>query len=216
MKKYLQGLCFLAGWLCAGVFAQNWTAYTPPERDFQVLFPETPTYLTKADGSVEYMAGEEINYIVYRHKTRLAPNADVAQVIRQRLVNVYGDDRPLAQIHSDDRMRFFPDQYVFRIGGSGGIYTIHKVFASGDRFYELVVRSRGGGRATASMTASDFFATFKPTGFASTLTASPLNLTLDQLCKDRTDSFSRAFCEFRACFDSTFEKLPACVRLLGR
>lgn len=216
MRACLTGPCLIAGWFCGGALAQNWIAYKPPERDFQVLFPEQPTSTTKADGAVEYIAGEEISYIVYRHKTALPPNTDVAQVIRHRLVNVYGDDRPLAQLQDDDQIRSVPGQYVFRIGGSGGIYTIHKVFASGSRFYELVVRSRGGGRASASMTTGDFFATFKPAGFAAAVNTGLLNLTLDQLCKDRTDSFSRAFCEFRACFDSTFEKPPYCAGLLRR
>ncbi len=214
MTKWPAVLCWLAaGCVSTGALAQQWTVYAPPERDFQVVFPQPPSRASQAEGAVQFSAAaENMEYFVYRRDPRLQPVGNPARDIQQRLQRGDGDEQRVQRM-SEDEGDPGTAEYIFRIGSK---ITIHRLFVAPRRYYELVVRSSREDHADARRAARDFFGTFQFAGAgAARLTATP-GLAPDMLCKDRSNAFSRTFCEYRTCFQSGYEKHPYCMKLLGR
>ncbi|MBI3045324.1 MAG: hypothetical protein HYY78_21120 [Betaproteobacteria bacterium] len=213
MTRWTIALCWLACWVSTGAAAQKWTVYTPAERDFQVLFPQPPTRAAEAEGAVAFKArAEDIEYVVYRRDPRQDPAGDGARAIERRLLREHGDDRAVRRMGEDDG---YPEteEHVFRITNT---MSIHRLFVARDRYYELVVRSYLENFPEARNTARDFFGSFRAAGIGlAPATATP-GVAPDVLCKDRSNAFSRTFCEYRTCLQPGYFSHPYCKQLFGR
>jgi len=216
MKRWMVCLIVLMGLVNNGAIAQKWTAYTPPERDFRVVFPDPPVE-TQEGGSTLYKSGDEIEFRVYRHKGYLAPDADIPALLEQRLRSAFGDDRDVVPIRNDDEIPAVPGQYVFRIGGGTGFYSMHRITRGTGYYYEVMVLSRAPDRFRAAQYAQDFFGTFRGGSGLLLPGIGTLAGVVDQVCATRTDQLSRTFCELRACFGgNTHDPQSLCARLFGR
>jgi hypothetical protein len=209
MRAWAMALCWMAGWMWTGASAQSWIVFIPAERDFRALFPEPPVRSAEADGAVAFKASfDDVQYIVYRHDARSLGDVDPRSRIIQRL-EAGGDT---AQQVSNEDGNSDPAEYVFR---RGGVSSIHRVFARGGRYYELAVQSAHAAFAGARQTARDFFGSFQMTVGVPWIRMRR-GLTLDALCRDRTNAFSRAFCEYAVCLQPDYGHYPHCARLLAR
>lgn len=212
MKKWAVGLCCLAAWMCTYAYAQNWTVYVPPERDFRVLFPEPPQRSDEGSGVVAFRArADEIEYTVFRHRGSWGPSEDPAGLVEARLRRALPEDTGVRRMREHEELT--PGQYVFSIRKR---FSIHRMVRSPFGFYELSVRAVEGRRRVAEQTAQDFFDTFQASGSGIFAAISSIGAAVDQFCKDRTDVFSRTFCELRKCFYSGYEKQPICTTIFGR
>ena len=210
MRKWTMALCWLAAWTWTGAAAQSWIVFIPAERDFRALFPEPPVRSAEADGAVAFKASfDEFQYSVYRHEARRAADVDIRSRIIQRLEGGGETVQQIADEDSDsDRAA-----YVFR---HGGVSSIHRVFAHRGRYYELAVQSARAAFGGARQTARDFFGSFQITGAGGPSFRMRRGLTLDALCRGRTNAYSRAFCEYAVCLQPDYEHYPHCARLLAR
>jgi len=215
MKQWMLCLFVLTGLVTNGAIAQKWTAYTPPERDFRVVFPDPPVETQEA-GSALYKTGDEIEFRVYRHKGYLAPDADIPALLEQRLRNAFGEDRDVVRIINDDEIPEVAGQYVFRIGGGTGFYSMHRIARGAGYYYEVMVLSRVSNRGRAAQYAQDFFGTFYGGSGLLLPGIGTLAGVVDQICATRTDRLSRTFCELRACFGNANDPQSLCGRLFGR
>lgn len=213
MSNGAMALCWLACWIATGAAAQEWTVYAPAERDFQVLFPQPPSRATEAAGAVAFKArAEDIEYAVYRRDPRQEPIDDGARAIEQRLRREQDNERPVRRLGEDDGY-FAADEPVFRIAN---MMSVHRLFVAPDRYYELVVRASREKFPEARNTARDFFGSFQAAGIGSVPLAGAPGVAPQELCKDRSNAFSRAFCEYRTCLQPGYFNHDYCKRLFGR
>jgi len=209
MTIRLQAISFLLCWWATGALGQGWVVYAPPERDFSVLFPAPPARTAEAEGAVAFSAvAENITFIVYRRDPRLQPIGNPVSDIQRRLRGD-NDDLRVQRIGNDegDASR---DEPVFL---TRGMVTIHRVFVAEGRYYELVVRVHRDDFARTRPIARDFFGSFQ---IGSVVAAPGTSATVspDVLCKDRSNAFSRAFCEYSTCLQSQHRAQPYCQQLL--
>jgi hypothetical protein len=202
----------LTAWLCAGAWAQSWIVFSPRERDFRVVFPAPPVRAAGVDGAVEFKAGAgELQFVVVRRDPRRLADVSVLDDILKRL-QARGDEtiKRFGEEEGDTE----PGEYIFR---SGGVYTIHRVFADQRHYYELVVQSPPDDYATVRRTtARDFFGSFQVSGLGFPWMAARTTAAPDALCRDRPNVFARMYCEYRACIEPGNEKTSYCARLFGR
>jgi len=213
MKKWTRVLCWLAAGCVATVaVAQEWTVYTPPERDFRVVFPQPPTRTTDADGATVFRAaGDDMEYFVYRRDPTRQPLGNTGADIRRRLAGD-ADDDPVVQRIGEEDDDPATALHVFRRGGK---ISVHRIVAAPGRYYELVVRAPRGQLGDARRAARDFYGTFQAQDAGVAAGAAP-GLAPDVLCKERTNVFSRVYCEYRACFQPGYENHPYCSTLIRR
>jgi hypothetical protein len=203
-------LLWLACWASTGAVAQKWTVYAPPERDFQVVFPQPPSRTAGEDGAVAFRArDQDVEFSVYRRDPRREPVGNPAYTIQQRLQREHGDDRPVVRMSEDDG---YPESegHFFRVTN---MMSVHRMFVAPDRYYELVVRSERELFVEARRTAREFFASFRAAGVAPAPGAATPGIAPDALCKGRSNAFSRTFCEYRTCLQPGYEKHPYCMQL---
>ena len=209
MTNRLRAIGFLlCGW-AAGALGQAWVVYVPPEGDFRVVFPAPPARAAEAQGAVAFSArGESMTFTVVRRDPGQQPVGNAASDIQRRL---RGDDndRRVERFGEDDAGA--EGEHVFVTGGTA---TIHRLFAAEGRYYELVVGMPREELRGARATARDFFGSFQ-VGTALAAAGALATVTPDVLCQDRSNAFSRTFCEYSTCLRSQHRGQPYCQKLLS-
>jgi hypothetical protein len=202
-----RGIGLLLCW-AAAASGQTWTLYAPPEGDFRVLFPATPTRAATADGAVAYSAAaENMTFTVFRRDPRSQPIGNPASDIQRRLRGD-NDDMVIQRLggkEGDAR----PDEYVFLARG----VSIHHLFIAEGRYYEVVVRAPRDEIGRARTIARDFFGSFQ-IGSAPIVAGAPAAVAPDVICKGRSNAFSRSYCEYSTCLKSQHRAQPFCQNLL--
>jgi len=178
--------------LCSTIAcAQTWTSYSPPEGDFRVLMPTTPSLTEATPGSIEYRSQtESVRFSVFRHDPRnFSPSASG---IAARLG---GSDLYARNIGQDDT-DLREGEFLFRLGSS---LSMHKLVSSGGRQYELVLSAVSDDGMPRQL-ARDFFASFQSGAAGGAGVFTPLaNLPTPDSCKSRGNAFARTFCEYLTC-----------------
>ena len=205
-------LCLLA----APVHAQNWIVFVPAERDFRVLLPEPPTRLNLPDGSIRFTSRVErndydVSYSVYRLPPGTPLTGDVRGDIRRRIQARSRDEERAARYIADEDPDRSWERYIFREGKS---ISVHRLVGYGGRYFELEVSMPRGSADLAVHTARDFFNSFQVTGMSLPLLTTIVQ-RIDSWCQSRTDSFSRAFCQYSVCLQPGYEKHAHCSALKG-
>ncbi|HEX6003852.1 MAG TPA: hypothetical protein VFZ14_07645 [Burkholderiales bacterium] len=217
MKTILLALLWAAGWMAWSTgHAQNWVAFTPPERDFRALFPELPSQSTAPDGSTVFAAAVsrnefDVRYAVYRLPSGARLVGDPRSDLQQRLQARARDEERGVRYVQDDGAEPGWERYVFR---QGKVVSVHRLVGRVGRYYELEVSLPRGSPELAVRTARDFFNSFQATGIALPSIAT-ITQQLDTWCKDRKDAFSQAFCRYSVCLQPGYEKYPHCAALSG-
>jgi hypothetical protein len=207
---------FLLGLTAASAEAQNWIAFTPAERDFRVLFPESPSRSTATDGSTVFMATVagndfDVKYAVYRLSPGARLSGNPRADLQQRLQARARDEERGVRYVQDDGGEPGWERYVFR---EGRAISVHRLVGRVGRYYELEVSMPRGSPELAIHTARDFFNSFQATGIGFPSVASVVQ-QIDAWCRDRKDSFSQAFCRYSVCLQPGYEKYPHCTALGG-
>lgn len=209
MSIRLKAISFLLCWCATGALGQSWVVYAPPERDFSALFPAPPARTAEAEGAVAFsVTAENITFVVYRRDPRLQPIDNPAIDIQRRLRGD-NDDIRLRRLDNEEGDAS-GDEHMFMIRG---IYSIHRLFMAEGRYYEVVVRSPREEFPTARRVARDFFGSFRMAGVGTGVDAAT-GVAPDVLCRDRSNAFSRAFCEYSTCLQSRHRGQPYCQKLL--
>ena len=209
MNIRLKAISFLLCWCATGALGQGWVVYAPPEKDFSVLFPAPPARTAEAEGAVAFStAAENITFIVYRRDPRRQPIGNAANDILQRLRGVDNEKRVARRGNEDEEAS--ADEHIFI---TRGVFSIHRLFVAEGRYYEVVVRSPKEDFPTARRVARDFFGSFRMTGVAAGADAAA-GVAPDVLCKERSNAFSRTFCEYSTCLRSQYRAQPYCQKLL--
>lgn len=206
MKKQLLWAAALAALFSGVSAAQTMTLYVPPERDFRVLLPASPTREDAPQGSVEYRADAGLRqYSVFRHDPRRLSGANPQNDIVARITN---DDQS-ARRYGQDEGELTAGEFIFRVGS---VWTIHKVIAQSGRYYELVVKSPADDSVDLTG-ARDFFASFQMGTAAGFPVAA--NLPGPDSCQSRSNAFTRRFCEYMACLAPGTASHPVCQKMPG-
>lgn len=216
MKMILALLILGAGVLAGSAHAQKFVAYVPTERDFRVLFPAPPVRSTTSDGSIAFKSRFEaddssVEYAVYRLPSSVTTVIDAEHTLRQRLLARLGEDTSIQTIR-DDTDSMTRDGHVFTYRRNT---SIHRLVGGPGRYYELEV-AMGSSRYHGARTARDFFSSFQGTGLSLPSLGITIGQTVEAWCKDRTDVFSRAFCEYSVCLQPGYEMYPHCTNLFRR
>jgi len=189
--------------------AQTPVVYTPPEGDFRVLFPAQPVSAATPDGAVSYSAvAEEMTFIVYRRDLARQPIGNPAASIEQRLRG--GNEELRVQRRRDRDGDANPEVHEFVVRGQ---LSIHRLFVAQGRYYEAVVKAPVVELGPARRLARDFFDSFQ-IGGALAAAGALAKLTPDAICKARSNSFSRTYCEYSHCLRSEHRGQPYCQNLL--
>ena len=201
------GIGLMLGW-ATGALGQNWVVYASPEGDFRVLFPAPPVRTAEPQGAVAFKATfSDKVFIVYRRDPAKEPLGNPARDIEERLRGGNEEKRVQRLTKKDEDG---PREYVF---GSRGIASIHRVFPAEGRYYELVVEVPREELGRTRLPARDFFGSFQlgssPVAAGALAAVSP-----DVLCKERSNAFSRGFCEYSTCLKSQHRGQPYCQKLL--
>ena len=202
MMKFLKRIAWFAALISCSAFAQTWSLYAPPERDFRALFPGTPERLVDPAGSAEYRFndGQQL-YSVIRHDPRRAATVDLARSdIIQRLSG--NGDRQVKRLDEDSSNK--RDEFVFL---AGNFRSVHRVIVSPGRYYELVVRSD---EFVPYIGVQEFFQSFQ-LGSAGFFPAFA-NLPTPDSCQTRS-GVGRRFCEYLTCLIVGNQGHPVCSSL---
>jgi hypothetical protein len=210
-------LFWVAALLAAPAAGQKWVTYTPPERDFRVLFPSEPVRVPVNDGSVAYRALHEIGdhtveYAVYRLPPSFQRGSDEAQDIQRLLLARLDGEGSVRWMREEDSAADY-QRYVFQYRNSS---SIDRIAGAPGRYYHLEVRTLGSRSLIAAQTARDFFASFSASGISIPGLVSGLGQRVETWCQGRTDPFTRAFCEYSACLQAGSEQDPRCTALFKR
>jgi hypothetical protein len=197
--------------------AQKWVVYTPPERDFRVLFPSEPTQGPTRDGAVAFRSQQEsgdghIEYVVYRLPASVKRTGNEAQDIEALLKARLGDDVPVRPIREEDTAADY-QRYAFEYRRS---VSVHRLAGAPGRYYHLEVMMPHGRSVIALQTARDFFASFQAGGVSVPGILAGFTQKVESWCQGRTDSFTRMFCEYSVCLQPGFETNPRCTGLFKR
>lgn len=215
MKNILAPMV-IAAMLTATAHAENWVVFIPAERDFRVLLPAPPVRATAPDGSTVFQARVERNdydiaFSVYRLPPDSRPLGDARAEIQQRLqARTPDDERGVRYVRDEDSDGSW-DRHVFRRGPRA--ISVHRLVGQGGRYFELEVSMPRGSPQLAVHTARDFFNSFQVTGAG--LPLGTLVQRIDTWCQNRTDPFSRAFCQYSVCLQPGYEKHAHCSALSG-
>lgn len=212
--KWTSLLCWLAiVALPEIVLAQQWTVYSPPERDFRAVFPAPPSRVDAANGATAFTASAEgIEFTVYRRDPRREPLENVVGGMQRRL-QADSEEQQVRRAGADD----FDDkdalqaEHVFRTGNR---WSVHRIVVSQGRYYELMMRTSRENFGDARHVARDFFGSFQAGAGALFPGGAIAGIAPDAACKGRSNVFSRTFCEYRTCFQPGYEKHPYCTKLL--
>lgn len=209
--RFRSGLAVvLLSWWAGVALAQKPVVYTPPEQDFRVLFPAPPSSVATPDGAVAYSAAaEDITFTVYRRNPSVQPIGKPAADIQQRLRG-NDDDRVVKRLgkeDADDKR----GEFAFQVGG--GTVSIHRLFVTEGRYYEAAVKGPRSQLGRTRAAARDFFGSFQ-IGVAPVAAGNLAKLTPDVICKDRSNTFFRTFCEYSYCLRSQYREQPYCQNLL--
>ena len=197
--------------------AQKWVVYTPPERDFRVLFPSEPVRAPGNDGSVAFRAQFEsgdgmVEYRVYRLPPAVQRIGNEAQEIQNLLQARLGESVPVRRVSEEETSTDW-QRYVFEYSRA---WSINRLVGSGGRYYHLEVFVPRGSGYAVTQTARDFFASFQASGVSIPGLAAGVGQKVETWCQGRTDAFSRAFCEYSVCLQGAFAQDPRCAALLKR
>ena len=209
MNVRLKAISFLVCWCATAALGQSWVVYAPPEKDFSVLFPAPPAQTAEAEGAVAFSAtAENITFVVYRRDPRLQPIGSPVMDIQQRLRGD-NDDIRVRRLDNEEADAS-GEEHIFMTRGN---YSIHRLFIAEGRYYEVVVRSPTEGSVTVRRVARDFFGSFRMAGVGTGADAAA-GVAPEVRCKDRSNAFSRAFCEYSTCLRSQYRTQPYCQQLL--
>ena len=210
MKLSSVSLFVLAALLAGTAQAQNWVAFVPPEGDFRVLFPGSPTRNTEVDGSVAFKSMfDEVEYIVYRMPPGAPQIPDAQGELQRRIALRVGDDVHVRSVQDDNDDGEW-QRYVFEVRRD---ISVHRLVQHGGRYYELQVRAGRDKRMLARHTARDFFNSFQLHGISLAAIGGTLVQRVEAWCQNRTNAFARAFCEYSVCLQPGYEKYPRCAAL---
>lgn len=193
--------------LCSGTAtAQSWTLYVPPEGDFRVLLPGTPTRVDHRSGSVEYRVdAPQQRYSVFRHDPRRLAGKTAKADITERL----GDSDEYARNTGDDDGDLATNEFTFRIAS---MMTMHRVITDAGRYYELVVQAPSEDGLSRPL-ARDFFNSFQLGAGVGSRFPALTGLPGPDTCQARSNAFSRRFCEYLTCLAPSSENHPVCKAL---
>lgn len=201
MKHLLMLTMGLAALFSGVAPAQSLIFYSPPERDFRVLLPGTPTRLNTSTGSVEFRTDTgTYQYSVIRHDPgRVSSIAAARGEIVQRSSN--NDQYAAGRDDSD----LGPNEFLFQTGMT---WTMHRFFLESGRSYELVVKA-GPDDGIPRQAARDFFNSFQMRGASGFPVIA--NLPTPDSCQARDNALARRFCEYLTCQAPGYENHPACA-----
>jgi hypothetical protein len=208
VKKLLTFLWVMVATLPVAALAQNWTLYAPPEADFRVVFPATPTRIViPSAAGVEYRAeGNGHRYSVFRHNPGQAGSLEQARALSEK--RMVGDDQ--RSRGGQDESDLGPNEFAFRVGR---VESLHRVVMESGRYYELVVQVEGEDRLSRQ-SARDFFNSFH-LGAGGVFARFFRNVPAPESCQSRVNLYSRRFCEYATCLVPGQESNPLCVALPG-
>lgn len=191
--------------------AQTWTYYSPPERGFRVLMPETPVRTVSNDGKcVTYRAASGERQLAVIRCPLNPAHSDTNR--RNAIIDRLGDG-DLSVNDVSDELALAPDDHMFSVADR---LSVHRHVIHAGQVYELIVqapREDGPPRQLAT----DFFASFQA---GAALTAAPaLSARLaPESCKTRGNAFAQRFCEYLTCLvpanrsHATCEALPPLLK----
>jgi len=218
MRTFSALLLFFAGAMAGSSYAQNWIVFVPVERDFRALFPAPPERSTEGDGSIAFKANVvdaeyTVEYVVYRLPPNVPRVVDARAEIERRLGARIGNEDVALRYLSEDEGDPGWERYVFR---HGQFLSVHRLVENRGRYYELEVAMPRGAAPVAMNTARDFFNSFQMTGVVPPPFGIAGQQKLEAWCQNRTDSFSRAFCQYSVCLQPGYENYPHCATLFRR
>jgi hypothetical protein len=217
MKISASLVLFAAALLTQPAFAQKWVVYSPPERDFRVLFPSDPVQAKAGDGAISFRAlyddagAGNIEYVVHRLPAGVQLTGQEEQDIQRLLEARLGDVRvgrpPQQELDAD-----WP-RHVFEYRRS---LSVNRVVTAGGRNYHLEVVMPRNRVQQGMQTARDFLTSFQAGGVSVPGALTGFTQKIETWCQGRTDVFTRTFCEYSTCLQPGFQQNPKCAGLLRR
>lgn len=186
--------------------AQTWAYYSPPERGFRVLMPETPARTVSNDGKcVTYRAASGDRQVAVIRCPLDPAHSDTNR--RNAIIDRLGDgDRSVRDL--SDELALAPGDHLFRVTER---LSVHRYVIHAGQVYELVVEvpvEDGPPRQLAT----DFFASFQAGSTFTALPALSARLSPDS-CKTRGNAFAQRFCEYLACLVPANRSHATCAAL---
>jgi hypothetical protein len=205
-----------AALLAQPAFAQKWVVYSPPERDFRVLFPSEPVQSAESDGAVAFRAQQEIEedrivYVVFRLPASVQRTGDEALDIQKLLLGRLGGDPPRRMRDEEAPADFQGHLFEYRRS-----LSVNRIVGAAGRYYHLEVLMPRKRAPQGMQTARDFFASFQAGGVGVPGIMAGFTQQIDAWCQNRKDVFTRTFCEYSVCLQPGFAQNPKCAGLLKR
>jgi hypothetical protein len=215
MKISISLVFFAAAVLTQPVLAQKWVVYSPPEGDFRVLFPASPVQSPESDGSVAFRAQQEIEadrivYAVYRLPASVQRTGNEELDIQKVLLARLGE--PPGRVRAEEVPADFQG-HLFEYRRS---LSVSRIAGAAGRYYHLEVLMPRKRAHQGMQTARDFFASFQTGGAGVPGITTGFTQQIDTWCQNRTDVFTRTFCEYSVCLQAGFAQNPKCTALLQR
>jgi hypothetical protein len=165
MKISASLVLFAAALLGHPALAQNFVVYSPPERDFRVLFPSNPVQAPERDGAVAFRAQQDagegaIEYVVRRLPATVQRTGSEEHDIQKLLVARLEGDGRVGRMRDEDLAAEWP-RHVFEYRRS---ISVNRLVTAGSRSYHLEVLMPRNLMHRGMQTARDFFASFQASG----------------------------------------------------
>ena len=199
-------LILLAAFIAAPVHAQNWTYFSPPERDFRVIMPATPTHSNPGDGKCSSYTASVDDRVLAVTRCPLNPTQSDTNR-RSAVIERLGDSERSVNDRSDE-LGLAPGDLLFRLAER---LSVHRFIIQGNRIYELSVQVPAEDGPPRQL-ANDFFTSFQAGSGAYVAPALAARLTPES-CASRGNSLARRFCEHLICLAPINQNHPVCAAL---
>jgi hypothetical protein len=205
-RPVIQWLVLFAAGTAGIGHAQTWTHFSPPERDFRVIMPATPSHTTSGDGKCSsYTAGVNDRVLAV---TRCPLDPAQSETNRRNAVIDRLADGDRCVNDQSDELGLAPGDHLFRVAGQ---YSAHRFVVQGNRVYELVVRVPSEDGPPRQL-ANDFFTSFQAGNGTYGIPALATRLTPES-CASRGNALARRFCEHLICLVPLNQNHPVCAAL---
>lgn len=186
--------------------AQTWAYYSPPERGFRVLMPETPVRTVSNDGKcVTYHAASGERQVAVIRCPLDPAHSDTNR--RNAIIERLGDGE-LSVNDLSDELALAPGDHMFRVTQR---LTVHRYVIHAGEVYELMVQVPTEDGPPRQL-ATDFFTSFQPGATFTAAPALPARLSPDS-CKTRGNAFAQRFCEYLTCLVPAHRSHATCAAL---
>lgn len=186
--------------------AQTWTYYSPPERGFRVLMPQTPVRSVSNDGKcVTYRASSGERQLAVIRCPLNPAHSDTNR--RNAIIDRLGDG-DLSVNDVSDELALAPGDHMFRVTER---LSVHRHAIHSGQVYELVVEVPTEDGPPRQL-ATDFFASFQAGNTFAAAPALAARLSPDS-CKTRGNAFAQRFCEYLSCLVPANRSHAACAAL---